>query len=186
MSLWTFSDVFEEGGVVQTPFYGGFGLIAAGNIPKAAFNAMCMLRGLGDRRLPVASNNVLATKDADGSISVAAWNYFAPEEKGTTKTLQMQFKGIHQANAAHCANIGCPSRIGPQRVGSDGQAGIPHIRAETRFASRRGTATHSYDATYGSQPDPTTAGTLPGASALPRHPLAPVAAYIRNQERRGH
>src|SRR2546423_3707632 len=34
MSYWTFSDVFEEGGVVKTPFYGGFGLLAAGGIPK--------------------------------------------------------------------------------------------------------------------------------------------------------
>src|ERR1017187_5963078 len=32
MSYWTFSDVFEEQGVVKQPFYGGFGLIAAGGI----------------------------------------------------------------------------------------------------------------------------------------------------------
>ena len=30
MSYWTFSDVFEEQGVVKSPFYGGYGLIAAG------------------------------------------------------------------------------------------------------------------------------------------------------------
>ncbi len=30
MSYWTFSDVFEEQGAVKTPFYGGYGLIAAG------------------------------------------------------------------------------------------------------------------------------------------------------------
>ena len=29
MAYWAFSDVFEEQGVVRTPFYGGFGLIAA-------------------------------------------------------------------------------------------------------------------------------------------------------------
>ena len=34
MDYWAFSDVFEEQGVVRTPFYGGFGLIAADNIPK--------------------------------------------------------------------------------------------------------------------------------------------------------
>ena len=34
MSYWTFSDVFEEQGVVKTPFYGGFGLIAAGKFPS--------------------------------------------------------------------------------------------------------------------------------------------------------
>src|ERR1700688_3668776 len=34
MSYWTFSDVFEEQGVVRWPFYGGFWVIAAGGIPK--------------------------------------------------------------------------------------------------------------------------------------------------------
>lgn len=39
LACWTFSDVFEEQGVVKTPFDGGFGLLAAGGIPKPAFNA---------------------------------------------------------------------------------------------------------------------------------------------------
>ncbi len=43
MSYWTFSDVFEEQGVVKTPFYGGFGLIAADDIPKPAFAAFQLL-----------------------------------------------------------------------------------------------------------------------------------------------
>ena len=51
MSYWTFSDVFEEQGVVRTPFYGGFGLLAADSIPKPAFNAFAMLHQLGDKRL---------------------------------------------------------------------------------------------------------------------------------------
>ena len=38
MDYWAFSDVFDEQGVVRTPFYGGFGLIAAEHIPKPAFN----------------------------------------------------------------------------------------------------------------------------------------------------
>src|SRR5580704_1103173 len=50
MSYWTFSDVFEEQGVIKTPFYGGYGLIAEGGVPKAAFNAFAMLHRLGDQR----------------------------------------------------------------------------------------------------------------------------------------
>ena len=34
MSYWTFDDVFEENGVVEGPFHGGFGLIAAEGIKK--------------------------------------------------------------------------------------------------------------------------------------------------------
>ena len=51
MSYWTFSDVFEEQGVVKKPFYGGYGLIAAGNIPKPAFTAFRILHQLGHERL---------------------------------------------------------------------------------------------------------------------------------------
>lgn len=36
-SYWTFGDVFEEQGVPFTPFHGGFGLVAAGCIPKPTF-----------------------------------------------------------------------------------------------------------------------------------------------------
>ena len=47
MSYWTFSDVFEEQGVVKTPFYGGYGLIAEDDIPKPAFDAFALLHTPG-------------------------------------------------------------------------------------------------------------------------------------------
>ncbi|MCR4643240.1 MAG: xylan 1,4-beta-xylosidase [Lachnospiraceae bacterium] len=36
-SYWTFGDVFEEQGVPHSLFHGGFGMVAAGNIPKPCF-----------------------------------------------------------------------------------------------------------------------------------------------------
>ncbi|MCR4845730.1 MAG: xylan 1,4-beta-xylosidase [Eubacterium sp.] len=36
-SHWTFGDVFEEQGVPDSLFHGGFGIVAAGNIPKPTF-----------------------------------------------------------------------------------------------------------------------------------------------------
>ncbi len=36
-SYWTFGDVFEEQGVPNSLFHGGFGMVAAGNIPKPVF-----------------------------------------------------------------------------------------------------------------------------------------------------
>ena len=53
MAYWSFSDVFEEQGVVRTPFYGGFGLMAADNIPKPTLNIFRALHQLGDRRIAV-------------------------------------------------------------------------------------------------------------------------------------
>jgi xylan 1,4-beta-xylosidase len=82
MSYWSFSDVFEEQGVVKTPFYGGFGLLAEHGIPKPAFNAFALLHKLGERRLQVDSEAALATRRADGSIVIALWNYAPPEATG--------------------------------------------------------------------------------------------------------
>ena len=78
MSYWTFSDVFEEQGVIKTPFYGGYGLIAEGGVPKAAFNAFAMLHRLGDQRSQPDLANALVTKRADGTLAIAVWNYAAP------------------------------------------------------------------------------------------------------------
>jgi xylan 1,4-beta-xylosidase len=75
MSYWTFSDVFEEGGVVKTPFYGGFGLLAVGGIPKPVFNAFALLHQLGEERFPADAEGALLTRRSDGALVLAIWNY---------------------------------------------------------------------------------------------------------------
>lgn len=94
MSYWTFSDVFEEGGVVKRPFYGGFGLIAAGNIPKASFNAFKLLHELGDERLALDSDEALATRRSGGNLEVAVWNYAPPGAEGSPKQITLDLKGL--------------------------------------------------------------------------------------------
>jgi xylan 1,4-beta-xylosidase len=75
MAFWTFSDVFEEGGVVKTPFYGGFGLRAVGGIPKPSFNAFALLHELGQHRFGAEVPGALLTRREDGTLVVALWNY---------------------------------------------------------------------------------------------------------------
>ena len=94
MSYWSFSDVFEEQGVVKEPFYGGFGLIAERDIPKASFNVFRLFHEFGDERLQVQSDSVLATRRQDGSLVVAAWNYAPPAEQVPTKNLTLNFRGV--------------------------------------------------------------------------------------------
>jgi xylan 1,4-beta-xylosidase len=81
MSYWSFSDVFEEQGVTRTPFYGGFGLMAEGNIPKPSYNVFAMLHELGEERLKLDSDSALLTRRKDGTLVLALWNY-APPQKG--------------------------------------------------------------------------------------------------------
>ena len=79
LSYWTFSDVFEEQGVVKKPFYGGYGLIAEDDLPKPSFNAFKLLHRLGDRRIADASDSALVTRRADGRLVMAIWNESLPE-----------------------------------------------------------------------------------------------------------
>jgi xylan 1,4-beta-xylosidase len=99
MSYWTFSDVFEEQGVVKTPFYGGYGLIAEDNIPKPAFNAFRLLHKLGRQRIAVDSDSVIATRNDDGKLVLALWNYADPESPGTSKTISLKLLNTHTRSA---------------------------------------------------------------------------------------
>ena len=99
MSYWTFSDVFEEQGVVKRPFYGGYGLIAAGGIPKPAFNAFKMLHALGNERIDVDSEHALVTRRSDGSLVIALWNYADPGRGGTPSTTSLHLQHITARSA---------------------------------------------------------------------------------------
>jgi xylan 1,4-beta-xylosidase len=100
MSYWDFSDVFEEQGVVKKPFYGGFGLLAEDSIPKPAFNDFALLHRLGDTRLDVKSDSALVTRRKDGSLAIAVWNLFLPEEAGAAKTITLHFSEVKTARKA--------------------------------------------------------------------------------------
>jgi xylan 1,4-beta-xylosidase len=99
MSYWTFSDVFEEQGVVKTPFYGGYGLIAADSIPKPAYNAFKLLHMLGDQRITLDSDSALITRRGDGTLVLAVWNYFPPEETGLPKRVTLHLKNTNLRHA---------------------------------------------------------------------------------------
>ncbi|HSY99812.1 MAG TPA: hypothetical protein VK788_09965 [Terriglobales bacterium] len=99
MSYWTFSDVFEEQGVVKTPFYGGYGLIATGGIPKPAYNAFKLLHKLGDQRIEINSDSALLTRGNDGTLALAIWNYAPPGEKGLARTITLHFENTKRKSA---------------------------------------------------------------------------------------
>ena len=100
MSYWSFSDVFEEQGVVKTPFYGGFGLIAADDIPKPSYVAFALLHKLGDRRIALTSDSALLTRKNDGSLVVALWNYRATGEPDSSKAITLKVKSTSVRKAS--------------------------------------------------------------------------------------
>jgi xylan 1,4-beta-xylosidase len=100
MSYWTFSDVFEEQGVVQRPFYGGYGLLAAGRVAKPAFNAFALLHQLGDERLADGLPGSLVTRKANGDVVVALWNYTDLESAGVTRTVRLELRNSRVRKAS--------------------------------------------------------------------------------------
>src|SRR5258708_5261606 len=99
MAYWTLSDVFEEQGVVKTPSYGGYGLIAEDDIPKPAYNAFRLLHKLGDERIQLSSDSVLLTRRKDGTLVLAVWNYAEPEQAGAPKSFTLALKGASAKRA---------------------------------------------------------------------------------------
>jgi xylan 1,4-beta-xylosidase len=122
MAYWSFSDVFEEQGVVKTPFYGGYGLIAEDDIPKPAFNAFKLLHQLGDERIQLDSDSALLTRRKDGTLVAAVWNYAPPEKAGAPKTIILRLK---DTNAKHAI----VARL-------DGQRGDVHVVYEKMGSPR--------------------------------------------------
>jgi xylan 1,4-beta-xylosidase len=77
------------------------------NIPKPAFNAFAMLHRLGNQRLAIATkpDDVLATRNEDGSLVLALWNYAPPygtgpkytpppSTLGPRKVIRLNLKGV--------------------------------------------------------------------------------------------
>lgn len=74
-SYWTFGDVFEERGIPFTPFYGGFGLLAEGGIPKPTFWTFKFFKDLKNNaeKCVYRDKNSVIVKTAKGYKGIA-WN----------------------------------------------------------------------------------------------------------------
>jgi len=131
MSYWTFDDVFEEGGVPQDPFHGGFGLIAVGGIKKPSYFGYSLLHKLGSERLANPATDALVTRRPDGTLVVAVWNLVEPEEKGAPKIVGLRFQNtpsnqtvlINRADETHGNTLAAYRKIGSPRYPTVAQVG---------------------------------------------------------------
>jgi xylan 1,4-beta-xylosidase len=91
--------------VIKKPFYGGFGLMAEGGIPKPIFNAFKLLHHLGDQRIDVASDSMLVTRRADGSLVLAVWNFSRPDDPGRIVNMSIHLKGVAPNRQAEISQV---------------------------------------------------------------------------------
>jgi xylan 1,4-beta-xylosidase len=80
MSYWTFSDQFEESGIPDKPFHGGFGLLTMQGLPKPAYFAYRFLNELGDTELTCEDSNAWACRNDKGAVQVLLWDYTHPKQ----------------------------------------------------------------------------------------------------------
>ena len=105
LSYWTFSDVFEEQGVIKQPFYGGFGILAEGGVPKPAFNAFKLLHTLGDTRINLSSDSALLTRRADGTIVLALWNLVPLDRQGVAKQFTVKLPALKNVKSVRISRV---------------------------------------------------------------------------------
>jgi xylan 1,4-beta-xylosidase len=139
MSYWTFSDVFEEQGVVKESFYGGFGLIAAGGIPKPSYYAFQIFHRLGDQRVQNDNQNVLVTKTTGGTLVIALWNIANPGSTGAPRRMKLDIKGVRpdagvrisRVDAQHGNTLGLYEKMGKPRYPTQNQ--IRELREQSQL-----------------------------------------------------
>ena len=73
MSYWVYTDIFEEVGIGQTPFHGGFGLINLQSLKKPAFHSYRMLAELGDEEIECNDKSAYVCRKGD-EVEVLFWN----------------------------------------------------------------------------------------------------------------
>ena len=73
MSYWTYTDIFEEVGIGQTPFHGGFGLINMQALKKPAFHSYRMLAELGNEEIECNDKSAYVCRKKD-EVEVLFWN----------------------------------------------------------------------------------------------------------------
>ena len=72
-SYWTFGDVFEEQGIPFSQFYGGFGLAAAGCVPKPTFYTFKFYKQLKGGKCVFRSDDMVIV-EKDGGYRGVIWN----------------------------------------------------------------------------------------------------------------
>jgi xylan 1,4-beta-xylosidase len=112
MSYWTFSNVFEEGGVPSGIFNQTFGMTDQWGIARPSLHAFSMLHKLGDTLVQSDSGPILATRRTDGSAAIMIWNLIpatagsvangnpfdatggSNDAKGQTKLFRLKLNGV--------------------------------------------------------------------------------------------
>ncbi|HUV68791.1 MAG TPA: hypothetical protein VMW15_03960 [Terracidiphilus sp.] len=166
MSYWTFSNVFEEGGVPSGIFNNTFGMLDQWGIARPSLHAFALLHKLGETQLHSADGPVLATQKSDGSLSVLVWNLIPAAEANAVANGNPTAAGGGQAHTAGA------SRTLSLRL--NGLAGRRHASV-SRVGADIGTAVPAWKAMGSPRyPSPDQIKQLVAAAELPAPQIQPI------------
>jgi xylan 1,4-beta-xylosidase len=104
-SRWTFSDLFEEGGMPHTPFHGGFGMQTIHGVPKASYRAYQLMHKLGNVRYTaqLADGTVdgyAFRKDASNAVQILLVNHDGLAAPIREEAVELSLTGLSQVVAS--------------------------------------------------------------------------------------
>ena len=126
MSYWTFSDVFEEQGVVKRPFYGGYGLIAEDGLPKPAFNAFKMLHRSRRRKDPRKRERCSGHPPQEWCARDRCLEFISTRGERRTQRCESGVRFARRESNRHSVSPGREPRLTHERLRRHGQPGLPH------------------------------------------------------------
>ena len=115
-SYWTFGDVFEEQGIPNRPFHGGFGMMANGLIPKPTLWAFSFFSGLTGPCVLRDDCAVVVCRE-DGGYEAVLWNWCGEEKQPLELELTLPAGGdaavlLEAVEEEHCNPLACWHAMG--------------------------------------------------------------------------
>lgn len=109
-SFWTFSDLFEEGGMPYREFHSGFGLMTLHGIPKANYRAYQLLNRLGNEMYETGYSEgtvdgYAIRKDASHSLQFLLVNHQSLEHPVEEETVTVKIEGLTGSEKAQIIRI---------------------------------------------------------------------------------
>lgn len=128
LAYWTFSDDFEERGVMASEFSSNFGLITRNGIYKPGFNAYCALAKLGDVELHSEGDIAHFATCRGDQIQILVWNERPDDQLTQTVSLgidnlpsecvvrHLRIDGEHSNAYSRWLEMGSPEIPSPRQI----------------------------------------------------------------------
>lgn len=142
-SYWTFGDIFEEQGIPFSPFYGGFGLVANGGIPKPTLWTMKFFKDLQGKCVHRSGESVVIKRD--DAYRGVVWNFSMEAKEPFTIHFELEMEGTEYGIITKMVDedtcnplkawhaLGEPASLSPSQKALLKEAARPLVQADRKL-----------------------------------------------------